>query len=33
VKSHAIRIYQKLHVHSRREAVEKASALGILSDA
>jgi len=33
VKSHAIRIYQKLHVHRRREAVEKARALGILSEA
>lgn len=30
VKSHANRIYQKLHVHNRREAVEKAVGLGLL---
>lgn len=30
VKRHTINIYQKLHVNSRREAVAKASALGIL---
>jgi LuxR family maltose regulon positive regulatory protein len=29
VKSHTIRVYQKLDVHCRREAVEKASRLGI----
>jgi LuxR family maltose regulon positive regulatory protein len=32
VKSHATTIYSKLHVHRRREAVEKAIALGILRD-
>ena len=30
VKRHASNIYQKLHVHGRRQAVEKAIALGIL---
>lgn len=30
VKSHANRIYQKLHVHNRRGAVEKAVGLGLL---
>jgi len=30
VKSHTIHVYQKLDVHGRREAVEKASRLGIL---
>jgi LuxR family maltose regulon positive regulatory protein len=31
VKAHTIRIYQKLVVNDRRQAVEKAIALGILS--
>jgi LuxR family maltose regulon positive regulatory protein len=30
VKSHALAIYGKLHVHRRREAVDRATALGIL---
>jgi len=32
VKKHTVSLYQKLHVGSRREAVEKASALGFLAD-
>ena len=32
VKSHALKIYQKLRVHGRREAVERAAALGILAE-
>ncbi|MCP4403278.1 MAG: AAA family ATPase, partial [bacterium] len=32
VKRHAMTIYNKLNVHSRREAVDKAHELGILSD-
>ncbi|UCF21659.1 MAG: response regulator transcription factor [Gemmatimonadota bacterium] len=31
VKRHTLNIYQKLGVHGRREAVEKATALGILA--
>ncbi len=31
VKKHTINIYQKLYVNSRREAVHKASELGIIS--
>ncbi len=31
VKRHTINIYGKLNVHNRREAVDKANALGILS--
>jgi LuxR family maltose regulon positive regulatory protein len=31
VKRHTINVYGKLNVHSRREAVDKANALGILS--
>jgi LuxR family maltose regulon positive regulatory protein len=30
VKKHALNIYQKLHVNSRREAVEKARLSGML---
>ena len=33
VKSHANKIYQKLHVRGRREAAEKARGLGILPQA
>lgn len=33
VKSHVARIHQKLHVNRRRQAVEKAIALGLLPDA
>ena len=32
VKSHALRIYQKLDVHGRRQAVERGVALGILAE-
>jgi len=32
VKKHTVSLYQKLHVGSRREAVEKASAFGLLAD-
>ena len=32
VKSHALKIYQKLHVNDRRGAVEKAVALGLLPE-
>ncbi len=32
VKRHAMTIYNKLNVHSRREAVAKAGELGILSE-
>ncbi|MCP4397132.1 MAG: response regulator transcription factor [bacterium] len=32
VKRHAMTIYNKLNVHSRREAIAKASELGILSE-
>ena len=32
VKSHALKIYQKLHVNGRRGAVEKAVALGLLPE-
>jgi ATP/maltotriose-dependent transcriptional regulator MalT len=31
VKRHTLNIYQKLGVHGRREAVKKATALGILA--
>jgi LuxR family maltose regulon positive regulatory protein len=30
VKKHTKKIYQKLHVHNRRQAVEKAGALGMI---
>jgi ATP/maltotriose-dependent transcriptional regulator MalT len=30
VKKHTIHLYEKLHVSGRREAVEKATALGYL---
>jgi ATP/maltotriose-dependent transcriptional regulator MalT len=33
IKTHASRVYQKLHVHDRRAAVERASALGLLDRA
>ena len=32
VKKHTVSLYQKLHVSSRREAVEKATALGYLHE-
>ena len=32
VKKHTVSLYQKLHVGSRREAVEKATALGYLNE-
>jgi len=32
VKSHALKIYQKLDVHGRRQAVEQGAALGILAE-
>jgi ATP/maltotriose-dependent transcriptional regulator MalT len=33
IKTHASTVYQKLHVHDRRAAVERASALGLLDRA
>lgn len=32
VKKHTVTLYEKLHVHGRREAVDKARALGYLTD-